>query len=175
MAKKTGKMRAKAGKAVAPTAPVEPKGGETTAPALVVGVGASAGGLDLPLRPQNKPAVAIPAVPRTRLTLPAMAYQAVAERYGPAAAVVDRKGTLLYTLGNIRDFLEAPLGESTGLLAEAAREELQNRVDGALAQAVAENKKVVVQARVRKDKKSVPVKVTVSPMRNPREAEGFPR
>jgi len=131
-------------------------------------------GLELPLRPQTKPAVSMPAaVPRSRLTLPSIAQQALAERYAPAAAVVDRKGALLYTHGSVGTFLEVPAGETTGLLADAAREGLRNRLTGALVQAVSENKKIVVQARVRKDKKSIPVKITVSPIRHPREADGL--
>ncbi|HYK88034.1 MAG TPA: PAS domain S-box protein [Acidobacteriota bacterium] len=135
---------------------------------------ATPGSLDLPLRPQNKSVATVPpVVPRTRLTLSSITYQAIAERFGPAAAVVDRHGALLYTHGNVRDFLELPLGETTGLLADAAREGLRNRLTGALAQAVAENRWIVVQARVRKGRKSVPVKLTVSPMRHPREADGL--
>jgi PAS domain S-box-containing protein len=135
---------------------------------------ASPVGLDLPLRPASKPAVTVPpAASRTRLTLPSIAQQALAERYAPAAAVADRKGALLYTHGNVGDFLEVPVGEATGLLADAAREGLRNRLSGAMVQAVTENKKIVVQARVRKGKKSIPVKVTVSPMRHPREADGL--
>ncbi len=131
-------------------------------------------GLELPLRPPNRPAVTVPAAAqRPRLTLLSIANQALAERYAPAAAVVDRKGALLYTHGDVRDFLELPLGEHTGLLADAAREGMQNRLAGALLQAIAENKRVVVQARVKKDKKSTPVKVTVSPLRHPREADGL--
>ena len=88
--------------------------------------------LDLPLRPQSKPAVTIPAaIPRTRLTLPSITHQALAERYAPAAAVVDRKGTLLYTHGNVQDFLERPPARPTGLLADVAREGMRNRLDGA--------------------------------------------
>ena len=130
--------------------------------------------LDLPLRPQGKPAMTIPpAGSQRRPTLPSITLQAIAERYGPAAALVDRKGALLYTHGNVRDFLEIPIGEHTGLLSDAAREGLRNRLNGAIANAVSENRKVTVHARVRKDKKSVPVEVTVSPLRHPQEADGL--
>lgn len=131
-------------------------------------------GLDLPLRPANKPAVAMPAIgPQPRPTLPSTAHQALAERFGPPAAVVDRKGALLYLHGHVEDFLQLTAGEHTGLLANVAREGLRNRLASALLQAVSENKKVTVTARVKKDKKSVPVKVTVSPLRHPREADGL--
>jgi two-component system CheB/CheR fusion protein len=131
-------------------------------------------GLDLPIRGQHKRSVVLPAVQRPRPTLAAMTHQALAERYSPAAAVVDRKGSLLYTHGNIRDFLEIPLGETTSLLADAVREGLRNRLAAAVTQAVAENKRILVQARITTDrKKSIPVKLTVAPLRSPREAEGL--
>jgi two-component system CheB/CheR fusion protein len=131
-------------------------------------------GLELPLRPVSKPAITIPAhdVP-PRLTLPAITHQAIAERFGPPAAVVDRKGTLLYLYGRAEDYLQIAPGEQTGLLADAAREGLGNRLASAVLQAVSENKKVSVSARVKKDRKSVPVKISVSPMRHPHEAEGL--
>ncbi len=131
-------------------------------------------GLDLPLRPATKPAVAIPAAMiQFRPTLPSITYQAIAERFGPPAAVVDRKGVLLYMHGQVEDFLQLTAGEHTGLLANMAREGLRNRLASALLQAVSENKKVTFSARVKRDKKSVPVKVTIGPMRHPREAEGL--
>ena len=131
-------------------------------------------GLDLPLRPASKPAVAIPTHNTPpRPTLPAITHQAIADRYGPPAAVVDRKGMLLYLCGAVEDYLQMPAGEQTGLLADAAREGLRNRLASAVLQAVSENKKVTVLSRVKKERKTVPVKITVSPMRHPREAEGL--
>ena len=130
--------------------------------------------LDLPLRPQAKPAVAVPVVVQPpRLTLPSIAHQALAERFAPAAAVVDRKGMLLYMHGDVEAYLQLTAGEHTGLLADAVREGLKNRLTSAILQTVAEGKRVAVQARVRKGKKTTPVKITVSPLRHPREAEGL--
>ena len=131
-------------------------------------------GLEPLLRSQAKPSVAVPtAAPTPRLTLSAMTNQELVERFAPAAAVVDRKGALLYTHGNARDFLELPVGEHTGLLVDAAREGLRHRLSTAILQVVAENKKIVVQARVSQDRKSMPVKIVVSPMRHSREMEGL--
>jgi two-component system CheB/CheR fusion protein len=130
-------------------------------------------GLDLPLRPSAKPAMAIPQASQPRPTLPALTHQALAERFGPPAAVVDRKGAVLYLHGAVEDYLQVAPGEQTGLLADAAREGLRNRMSSALLQAVTENKRVSVVSRVKRDRKSVPVKVTVSPMRHPREADGL--
>ena len=131
-------------------------------------------GLELPQRPQSRPAVTIPApIQRPRLTLLSITNQALAERYAPATAVVDRKGALLYTHGDVREFLELPLGEHTGLLVDTAREGMRHRLAGALLQAVTENKRIVAQARVKRGKTSIPVKMTVSPLRQPREADGL--
>jgi two-component system, chemotaxis family, CheB/CheR fusion protein len=131
-------------------------------------------GLNLPLRPTIKPAIAVPALfTQVRPTLPAIAHLAIAERFGPPAAVVDRKGTLLYLYGHVEDYLQMPLGEQTGLLADAAREGLRNRLASAILQSTAENKKVTILARVKNERKSTPVKVTVSPVRRPREGEGL--
>jgi PAS domain S-box-containing protein len=131
-------------------------------------------GLELPLRPASRPAIALPdAGARVRPTLPAIAHQALADRFGPPAAVVDRKGTLLYLCGGVEDYLQMPPGEQTGLLADAAREGLRNRLASAVLQAVSENKKVTVNARVKTGRKSVPVRVSVSPLRHPREADGL--
>ena len=132
-------------------------------------------GLDLPLRPTIKPAIFVPSASvQSRATLPTIADHAIAERFGPpAAVVVDRKGTLLYLHGQVGDFLEHTAGEHTGLLADAAREGLRNRLASAILQAGSENKKVTVQARIKKDRKTIPLRVSVSPLRQPREADGL--
>jgi len=52
--------------------------------------------------------------------------------YGKAGQAMQDFFELLYTHGDVRDFLELPLGEHTGLLADAAREGMRNRLAGAL-------------------------------------------
>ena len=134
-------------------------------------------GLHLPLRPASRPPVVIPAPGlQPRPTLPGITHQVIAEWFGPPAAVVDRKGTLLYLHGHVEDFLQMAAGQQTGLLVDVAREGLRNRLAAALLEAVNDNVKVTVSARVKKDqaaRRSVPVKITVSPIRHPREVAGL--
>jgi two-component system, chemotaxis family, CheB/CheR fusion protein len=134
-------------------------------------------GLHLPLRPAGGPPVVIPAPGlQSRPTLPGITHQVIAEWFGPPAAVVDREGTLLYLHGHVEDFLQMAAGQQTRLLVDVAREGLRNRLAAALIEAANDNVKVTVSARVKKDqaaRRSVPVKITVSPIRHSREVEGL--
>ena len=109
-----------------------------------------------------------------RPTLPSIINQAIADCLGPpAAVVVDRKGALLHIHGQVEDFLQLAPGDHTGLLADVAREGLRDQLASAVLAAATEDKKVVAQARANKDRGSVPVKMTVTPLRQPREANGL--
>ncbi|MEW6220775.1 MAG: CheR family methyltransferase [Thermodesulfobacteriota bacterium] len=130
-------------------------------------------GLDLPRRAAGRLLPALPAQSRPRPRLAEMAHQGIAERFGPPSVVVDRHGAPLFLHGDLGDFLHLPPGVQTGLLVDAAREGLQHRLASALGQAVSENARIAVQARVKKGGRLLPVRVTVSPLRQSPEAEGL--
>jgi PAS domain S-box-containing protein len=130
--------------------------------------------MDLPVRRAGWPDTAhVPLGIGTKPTLSVLAHKAIADRFGPAAAIVDRRGTVLYLHGEVEPFLQIPSGPQTGQLQDAAREGLRNRLVPALLQAADGHEDVTVMARMRRNGRSVPVKVTVSPLRQTSEADGL--
>jgi PAS domain S-box-containing protein len=108
-----------------------------------------------------------------RMSLASTAQQMLVERFAPACVMIDRKLQVLYVHGDVEGYLTFPSGELTTKVVDMAREGLQARLRGAINRCMEGNRSVSVTARVRRGKKSVPVKAVVSPLRHPREAAGL--
>ncbi|MEW6667565.1 MAG: CheR family methyltransferase [Thermodesulfobacteriota bacterium] len=108
-----------------------------------------------------------------RPSLAAMAQQMLLDRFAPACVLIDRKLQVLYVHGQVENYLTLPAGELSTRVVDMAREGLRVRLRGAITQCLDSNRPVSVTTRVRRGEKSVPVKVSVSPLRYPREADGL--
>jgi PAS domain S-box-containing protein len=75
--------------------------------------------------------------------------------------------------GRVEDYLAIPKGELTTHVVDMAREGLRSRLRGAIGQCMETNRPVSATARVLRLESSVPVKIAVSPLRHPREADGL--
>jgi|GEM_PF-618500 len=130
---------------------------------------------ELPVRPSGmRPPPAVhPVIPQTRMSIASAAQQVLLERFSPACVMIDRKFHVLYVHGQIENFLTIPKGELTTRVIEMAREGLQARLRGAVTKCIQTSRPVSVTARVRRLESFVPVKVAVSPLRHPREADGL--
>ncbi len=140
------------------------------------GVGRSLG-VDIPAHPGGGiPSLftrgpVTPAAPR--ITLASTAQQVLMDRFAPACVMIDRKLQVLYVHGAIEEYLTFPTGELTMNVVDMAREGLRTRLRGAIGKCAETGRLVPMTARVRRGKKSVPVKATVSPLRYPRSADGL--
>jgi len=116
----------------------------------------------------------IPAAPSApRITLASTAQQVLMDRFAPACVMIDRKLQVLYVHGAVEEYLTFPAGELTMRVVDMAREGLRARLRGAIGKCIETGRPVLINARVRRGNKSIPVKVTVSPLRYPRNAEGL--
>jgi len=139
-----------------------------------VGSGRPAG-LELPMRtPTEIPSgrFSVPE-PSRRNSLAFLAQQALLERFAPPAAIIDRKGQLLFSHGAVDRYITVAKGESSLDMVEMAREGLRARLRGAISNAVSTNRAVTFNSRVKAGKKDAPVKVTVAPLRAPLAADGL--
>jgi two-component system CheB/CheR fusion protein len=141
-----------------------------------IGIGRRVG-IEIPVRPSGvRPLVATPspAVPIiARMSLASAARQVLLERFSPACVMIDRKLQVLYVHGRVEDYLAIPKGELTTHVVDMAREGLRSRLRGAIGQCMESNRPVSATARVLRAESSVPVKIAVSPLRHPREADGL--
>jgi two-component system CheB/CheR fusion protein len=134
-------------------------------------------GIEIPVHPavtalpSAEKSVSVP--PSARMSLASVAQQTLLERYAPACVMIDRKLLVLYVHGAVENYLTFPPGELTTRVVDMAREGLRARLRGAIAQCLEVNRPVTVTARVRRGKKSVPVRAAVTPLRYPREADGL--
>jgi chemotaxis methyl-accepting protein methylase/signal transduction histidine kinase len=119
---------------------------------------------------QAKPSTS---APPSRMSLASVAQQVLLEQFSPACVMIDRKLQVLYVQGAVEDYLTFPAGELTTQVVDMAREGLRGRLRGAINQCLEVNKSVTATARVKRGRKSVPVKATVSPVRYPREVDGL--
>ena len=133
------------------------------------------GRLELPLRPAAEPRppfVGVP-VPGPRPTLTNIAQQAMLERFAPPAVIVDRKGQLVFAQGAVEHFLRIPAGEQRGSVIDMAREGLRTHLRRLIASCAQDRRLVTAVARMKRGGKPLAVKVTVLPLRYPRETEGL--
>jgi two-component system CheB/CheR fusion protein len=110
--------------------------------------------------------------PRPRLRM-GVAFQYMLQRFAPACAIIDRKGEAVYLNGPVDRYLQLPAGEPSSDLVSMAREGLKNRLRAAVGQAIAEQQRVVVNGVSLRGTNTGLVRVTVEPLREPREAEGL--
>lgn len=138
-----------------------------------IGIGRPAG-LELPLRPtdQRAPFPGIP-LPQPRPTLSIVAQQALLSRFAPPSVIVNGKGQLFYTHGTIEEYLRIAPGEQSGNVIDMAREGLRVRLQLTISHCTEDGRIASATARVKRGDTSVAVKITVSRLRYPREAEGL--
>ncbi len=108
-----------------------------------------------------------------RQSLGYLIQQALLERFAPAAAIIDRRRQLLYSHGPVDRYLTVAPGESSLDFIEMAREGLRTRLRAAVTKAVETGRPVTFTARVKRGGTSVPVRVTLGPLRLPHETDGL--
>ncbi|HSN55652.1 MAG TPA: chemotaxis protein CheB [Candidatus Sulfomarinibacteraceae bacterium] len=92
----------------------------------------------------------------------------------PAAVLVNRASEVLFYHGDTGRYLSHPVGEPTADLSALVRDTLGGRVRAAVRRAIHEAKPVVVSGtRLGSDGTSSQVRITVSPVTQPRGAEGL--
>jgi two-component system, chemotaxis family, CheB/CheR fusion protein len=119
----------------------------------------------------------LPAVTRRistpRPSLTAVAQRILLDRFAPACVIIDRRQQVLFTHGAVEDYLTFPKGELTTRVVEMAREGLQARLQGAVDKCFETDRSVTIVARVKRGRKSIPVRATISPLRYSKEMEGL--
>ena len=91
--------------------------------------------------------------------------RALAERYGPAAVVVDRQMQVVYFHGATDRFLVQPTGDRTNNLLDMARQGLRGKLSAVVTEAFAHGRRVVDEdARVRSDEGWTQVALTAVAM-----------
>jgi PAS domain S-box-containing protein len=102
-----------------------------------------------------------------------VAQRLLAERFAPASVIIDRKQQILYTHGTAEQYLAIPQGENTSNIIEMAREGMRTRLAAAIRSTIETNCTTGITARVARSTGSVPIKVTITPLRQPREMDGL--
>ncbi|MEO3432790.1 chemotaxis protein CheB [Inquilinus sp. CAU 1745] len=123
--------------------------------------------IDFPTRGGDRTAASDPdrpSAPEPAAPVADVARRALLERYAPASVLIDRKCRALYFHGRTGDYLEQPTGEPTKDLMAMAREGLVAKLRGAVREAMATNQPVATKALIRRNGRSCPVAVTVSPL-----------
>jgi two-component system CheB/CheR fusion protein len=96
------------------------------------------------------------------------------DAFAPATLLVNRRLEILYFHGPTVQYLELPTGAPTRDLIEMAREGLRTRLRAACHRALREKQPVrVVDARVKRDGVFHPVELSVTPVHEPKGAEGM--
>ncbi len=114
-----------------------------------------------------------PAGKLSGMSFAAIARQTLLERFAPACVMIDRKLRVLYLNGDVENYLTLPSGELTTYVIDMARDGLKNRLRGAIAKSMEDNRPVSFTAGVFRGGKMQPVKSTVSPLKYPIEADGL--
>jgi PAS domain S-box-containing protein len=130
--------------------------------------------LELPLRQTDHraPFAGIP-LPQPRPTLTIVAQQALLSRFAPPSVIVDGKGQLFYAHGAVEEYLRIAPGEQSGSVIDMAREGMRVRLRSAITRSAEDGRITTATARIKHGDTSVAIKITVSPLRYPREAEGL--
>lgn len=131
----------------------------------------------MPLPPRTEPARHEPPKMPQRPAdgrMHTLAQQLVIQRFVPPSVLVNRKGEVLYLYGAIDQFLQLPAGELGADLLGMAREGLRTKLRSALHQAIQYDKTVTLGgAQLKNATRSARVRITVDPLRIPREAAGL--
>lgn len=102
-----------------------------------------------------------------------IAQRMLADRYGPAAVLIDRNHRIHYFHGRTEDYLTQPSGEPTRDLLAMAREGLRTKLRSAVRAAIRESHEVTFSTWVTAHEQGRPVAVTVSPVANPEPGGAF--
>ncbi len=112
---------------------------------------------------------------RHRFDRTRMAQQLLLEAFAPASVLIDRKHQVVYYHGEVRDYLDYPTGEPTVDLLSIAMEGLRMKLRAAVHLAQTEDRKVALDTGKirREDGRAHPVRITVTPLHEPSEIEGY--
>jgi two-component system CheB/CheR fusion protein len=106
--------------------------------------------------------------------LGALALRVLTEHFVPASVLISHKHEILYFAGPTQDYLRQPTGVPTQDLMSRVRPGLGTRLRGAIRKALHDGVHTVVTgARVWRDDAWHGVRVTVDPLKEPRELEGL--
>ncbi len=120
----------------------------------------------------------VPAPERERLPVGAadigwLAQQMLLAEHTPAAVVIDHRGEVLYFHGDTDRFLAQPPGQPTVDLFRLARSDLASRVRGAVRRAAEGGEQAEQVTAIRSATSRWQVRITATPIRHPRGAEGL--
>lgn len=134
--------------------------------------------LDLPARPTILPR-SIPPVGgelgevRVR-RVAALAQHLMLQRFAPACVLVNREAEVHFLNGAVEDFLQLPKGEFATNLFAMAREGLRTKLRATLHQAIQHDRPIIADGvRVKRDGKSILVRLIVEPLQQPKEVAGL--
>jgi two-component system CheB/CheR fusion protein len=100
--------------------------------------------------------------------------QLLLEEYSLAAVLINRKNEVVYYYGETTRFLELPTGEPTRDLLLLAGEGLRAKLRVGIHRATTEQQRVqLTGSRLKRHGASVPVRITVKPVKTPRNLEGL--
>ncbi|MCE9557034.1 MAG: PAS domain S-box protein [Planctomycetes bacterium] len=106
--------------------------------------------------------------------LATLAQQWMLQRLAPAAALINRKGEVLYLNGPVDRYLQLPSGELGADLIAMTREGLRSKLRAALYEAMRDDQTVTIEGvRLQRGRNQSSLRVVVEPLRSPREAEGL--
>lgn len=137
--------------------------------------------IQLPIhRSGRSPALPEPSHPAESLTvaprpahLAKISQQLILEQFAPAAVLVDARFAVLYFSGPTENYLQMPRGTPTHDLLAQARDGLRSRLGSALRRALSGDAPVIVDdARVRREGRYQPVRLSVLPIRGHTEDSG---
>ena len=138
-----------------------------------IGIGRPAR-LELPMRAtEHRGGFGTMPLPHPRPTLTMVAQQAMLTRFAPPSVIVNGKGQLFYAHGNVEEFLRIAPGEHSGSVIDMAREGLRVRLRSAIMHCAEDGCITAAMAHIKQGESSLAVKITVSRLHYPREAEGL--
>jgi two-component system, chemotaxis family, CheB/CheR fusion protein len=140
---------------------------ETTARPELMGVGAP------PMHRGPLSEVANPAAARGTVSLQAAADELILREFGPAAALVNERGDILYTNGSTGKYLEPAAGKANWNVYAMAREGLRHAVSTALQKAIRKRRAVAVRGvAFRSNGGTQEIDLLVKPLQDPSALRG---
>lgn len=112
-------------------------------------------------------------VPRIR-HLSALAQQLMLHPFAPACALINRKLEVQFLNGPVDEYLQLPAGEPATDLIGMAREGLRTKLRAGIQQAIRTEQPVVVNGvRIKRSSQQGSVRLIITPLRTPKEADGL--
>jgi two-component system CheB/CheR fusion protein len=112
-----------------------------------------------------------PAVFAERIRAAEVINQALLDRYAPASVLIDQHYRVHYLRGALEEYLRPPSGEPSFNLLAMCRGGLQMPLRALVRSAIKQNKDAATVAQVRRGGALYPLRLLVSPIRNPRHDE----